>query len=457
MALQQRLEQTQKLILSQSMQQSLRCLQMPILELRSFLQETALANPLLDVSDTPLERLPLEPAKNDNVEDCLIPIERREQIIWDAGRGNARKTDAALLSSHSESFTDYLNKQLGQLPGLNAEMLYLCQYLVGCLNSAGYLDVPVAELAQELNISTFNMEQALYIVQALDPPGTGARNLSECLLLQLVQSNSFTELNIHLVRRGLPLLAEEDYEGLSDLLGVGTEQIHRAADVVRSLNPIPSSGFNTGGDISYAVPEAFVNYQDGKIIIEINEKFLPKLSLNPEYCALLKDPRYPEAHTYLKEKMVEVKGILTEVQGRSDTLYHVISLIVQKQKDALFFHRELQPMTMKKIAEELALNTSTVSRAVKDKCIQVNNRPVFLRRLFTNSLPTPQGREVSSDAARQQLRCLIASEDKSAPLSDRALCEAMSDIGIVMSRRTVAKYRNELKIPAVAGRRQRRK
>ena len=176
MPLEQHLEQAQKLVLTQAMQQSLHCLQMSALELRSYLQEAALSNPLLEVEDLPLGELPPEAVDSSGVElGEDLPIERREQLIWDAPSG---ESDFSAYVSRQESFTDYLNSQLGQMSLLDAGTLARCRYLVGCLNSAGYLDCSLSELAQEVDQSLFDMEQALFIVQALDPPGTGARSLS---------------------------------------------------------------------------------------------------------------------------------------------------------------------------------------------------------------------------------------------------------------------------------------
>ena len=194
MPMEQRLEQAQKLILTQTVQQSLHCLQMSSQELSGYLQEEALSNPLLEVEDMPLG-VPY-PADRDQGQENL-PIEVRERIAWEGGKNREDDGDFTRLYSRSQSFQEYLEEQLGQMKGLSGDQLALCRYLVGCLNSAGYLDCSLSELAEELGRPLFDLEQALFAVQLLDPPGVGARSLSECLLLQLAQGKHFTEENIH--------------------------------------------------------------------------------------------------------------------------------------------------------------------------------------------------------------------------------------------------------------------
>ena len=444
MAFQQRLEQAKKQILTQAMLQSLNCFQMPSMELREFLQEAALSNPLLDVEDTPYDGPQpetLEPAPATD-----IPIERREQLIWDGG---GAETDFTSCLSRPQTFREYLNAQLGQTAPLDAETLVLCRYLVGCLNSAGYLDCEVPELAEELNVNAQDLEQALFVVQSLDPPGVGARSLSECLLLQLAQGNEFTEVNIHLIRFGLPLLAENDYAGLARLLSVRPAEARRAGDVVRALNPIPSRGFSSERGVAMVAPEAVIRRTGGSLVIEMNEGAVPHVSLNRDYSALVGDPNCQEAQLYLKEKMAEAKNLLNNLENRHDTLFRLLSALIRNQEGYFLRREDLQPLTMGQLAEELDVNVSTVSRAVKDKYIQFDGQVFPLRSLFSTELPAGG----SAEAARRQLRRFVEAESPDRPLSDEALAQALAGVGFALSRRTVAKYRGELSIPSAAQRR----
>lgn len=453
MLLEQRLSQTQKMILTQTMQQSLQCLQMTALELRAYLQEVSLSNPLLDVDEQPLSDFQPGVIESETRERDDVPIERREQMIWESSRSTQDEvSDFTACLSRPQSFSDYLNDQLGQLAILDASTLALCRYLVGCLNSAGYLDVPLGELAEDLGTPLFDMEQALFVVQALDPPGVGARSLSECLLLQLAQGRDFNAVNIALIQRGLPLLAEGDFLGLAKLLNIRPAEAHRTAEVIRSLNPIPSRGFASERSVSFILPEATISRSGRRLIIEMNDRAVPKVSLNGDYCAMLGRPECQDAQPYLKEKLSEARALMNNLTSRQDTMFRLLSAIAEFQKGHFLSGGELLPMTMRQLSDELGLNVSTVSRAVKDKYIQFDGRIFPLRSLFTASLQSTDGQAVSAQAARQQIRRFIQAEDPVRPLSDEALGEALSGVGIVLSRRTVAKYRSEMGIPTAGSR-----
>ena len=357
--------------------------------------------------------------------------------------------EAPPVPERAESFAEYLEGQLGTIPYLEPRLRELCRYLIGCLNSAGYLDCPLAELAEEVRVPLFELEQALLAIQTLDPPGVGARDLSECLLLQLAQGTHFTEENIHLLRAGLPLLAEEDWDGLARLLGVSREQAKRDAAVIRSLNPIPSRGFASAERPVYLVPEATVSCRDGEVIIEMERGSQPKVELNQYYCSLLGSGE-GETRDYLRRMMAEANELISGLQSREKTLRQILGAIVKGQRDFFLKGAALAPLTMQQVAEELGLSTSTVSRAVKDKYLSFQGRSLALRSFFVAALPTGEG--VSPQTAREHIRRFIAAEDPASPLSDEALREALGNLGINASRRTVAKYRGEMGIPSSAQR-----
>lgn len=456
MPLEQRLEQVQKLILTQTMQQSLQFLQMSTLELADFLQDAALSNPLLEV-ELPSQSQPI-PDSSEREPDNLA-VEFQEQSIWSRSLSRNKNADAPDFSafySKTQSFSEYLNEQLGQMKQLDPATLVRCRYLVGCLNSIGYLDCTLSELAEETQQSLFDMEQALFVLQSLDPIGVGARSLSECLLLQLAEGPEFNEVNIRLIQDGLPLLAKDDYPALAKQLRVSVAEARRAAEVIRQLNPIPSRGFSTEDTFGYVQPEAVIRSENGQIVVETNRHHLPHVTLNEEYCSLVGSKGCEDAQPYLKEKIVAAKNLISSMDNRYDTISRLLNAIVHMQR-AYFLHSgSLQPMTMKQLADQLDLNPSTVSRAVKEKYIQFDGRIVPLRGLFTTALQSSDGEAVSSEAARQQIKRFVSAEAAEKPLSDEALCEALAGVGITLARRTVAKYRSELGIPSASIRKRKR-
>ena len=442
MQFQQNIELGQRQILSQALRQSLQYLQMPITELAEYLQEQSLSNPLLEVEYAPAS-------------DLTLPI----SVVENGGIQSARRSsdssaaDAFYASSRPESFSEYLMEQVNCMQQVDETTRTVCCFLIECLDSTGYLSCSLPELARELELPLYDVEQALYLLQMLEPTGVGARDVTECLLLQLAQGKDFAAVNIRMIREGLPLLAKRDYTALSRLLDLPLKAIYDSETVIKALNPIPSRGFFSGDTYhNYIIPEATITCRDGQLTVEMNTRSLPRISLSSEYTAMLGDTAYPEAQNYLRKLLAESRSTIAQLDSRQSTLQSLLLVILRRQQGYFLGTEQLQPMTMQQVAEEMQLSTSTVSRSVKDKYIQFQTRLIPLRSLFSSSLQGDNGSLVSADAARQQLRLFIRTEDPNAPLSDEALTAALSSVGIHLSRRTVAKYRAELNIPSAAAR-----
>lgn len=465
----QNLQQKQKLLLTHSVRQSLEILQMPLPELNSYLAEKILSNPLLELDEPAGVRAGCEPdeagwRKNDASPQ---PVE----VVWESGGawnsdGAAKRRaasgsewdvhdgdDVFAFAVKPERFSDYLQEQLGQSRGLDARTLSYSRYLAECLNSSGYLDVPPEDLAEDLHCTLFDLEQALFVVQNLDPPGVGARTLTECLILQLAQGRDFNADTIGLVRRGLHLLAKNDIAGIARLLHIGRGAAQKAADAVRKLNPIPSSGFNTGSQVPYAVPEASVSWEEGKLLIKMNGEALPRVSLCRENCDLLRRCGSSEAKSYFRENLAEAKNLINCVDARKNTMARLLCTVVWLQRDYFAKDRALVPMRMGEVARLMGLSTSTVSRAVQDKNILFQGKSISLHSLFDSVLLTAGDEAFSTDGVRRQIRQFIQAEDPRKPLSDAALCEALAGMNVKISRRTVAKYREAMGIPSTVYRR----
>jgi RNA polymerase sigma-54 factor len=450
MPLEQRLEQSQKLILSQTMRQALLLLQLPLQDLDKYLQEASLSNPVLEVEHSS-DTCPY-PDSATVERDVETPPEYQEHSIWDKAKSADKTVDFTDFFSSPQTFSEHLTEQLGQIKDLDPYTLARCRYLVDCLNPMGYLEFSLIDLAKETGQSLPAMEQALTIVQSLDPIGSGARTLSECLLLQLANTADFTEVNIRLIQTGLPLVAKNDLAGLAKLLGVKPAEVRLGMQVIRRLNPIPSRGFYAVVDSSYIQPEATIRCEDGQVFVDMNDHVLPQVTLNPEYCALLGKADCRDAQPYLREKLAEAKNLMASLQNRSDTISRLISTVIVMQKAYFLNGAPLKPMTMKQVADALGLNHSTVSRAVKDKFIQFHGAVFPLRRFFTAALQATDGTVTSAAAAKEQIRHFVAAENPGKPLSDEVLGEALAGVGIILSRRTVAKYRTELGIPVASSR-----
>lgn len=412
MQLEQKQTLSQKLVLTQTMRQSLDCLQLSAPELTEYVQEVALSNPLLDVqSPTYYEtELPSEAAPAERE-----PLEVRETDSWRGvtSSGMEDVQDFTAFLTREKTFRDHLTEQIGQMKLVDDELLRLCRFLIDCLDERGYLDCPLEELSREFDIPLFSLEQALFAVQMLDPPGVGARNLSECLTLQLAQNRSLDPLALKIARNGLEMLGKRNFSGLAVLLGVSVNEAKAAASKVLALNPIPSRSFAGSEQIAYVAPDAEFSVQQGQLVIELNERILPRLSVNAEYAALMNTSDDPEVQRYVKEKLSEAQALIKGVHTRCDTLIQMLTLIGREQHGFFCGGEALLPVTMQQLSEKMGVSTSTVSRAAQNKYIQFQGRIIPVRSFFTTAIRPDAA--VSSHAVKQRLQSLIRAEDPAAP------------------------------------------
>ncbi len=440
MELKQSVAQKQKLSLTPRMRQSLEYLQVSLIELDEMLREEALSNPLLIVRSPSFEG--------------AQPVRRREssalrsQAAWDR---SGQEMDPLDRYVRDATFQEHLEEQLGQFPGLDREMLWICRYLVGCLDERGYLDCALEELEEEIHIPYERLEQALFVIQMLDPPGVGARSLSECLTLQLAQGDHFDELTLHIIQSGLESLAKGDRRGLCKRFSAEPGAVAAACDTIRSLSPIPSRGFRGREQVPYVVPDALISRRGGKLMVELDHAAMPQVEIDLEYAGGLADPSDQEVQRYIQEHTAKARQLIGCVDGRYRTLLRLLHVVTALQRD-LFLGGDLRPMTMQQVAGEMGLNVSTVSRAVKDKWICFEGRCFPLRELFTAAVPVSE-EGISAQMVKRQIWELIREEDRGSPLSDEQIRAALEREGIQVSRRAVAKYRSQLQIPASSMRR----
>lgn len=460
--------QEQKQILSQSQRQSLEILQMPVLELQEYLQDKALENPLLEL-ELPQELHLPDPAEHAAEEtggeaDRWEATGSESAAVWDLPAGEMagdwnrggdgewdRMATLADPADRGESLAQALHEQLLRMPGLTDGLRRLADYLADCLNENGFLEFALEDLAAEQGVSVFEMEQALYLLQSLQPTGVAARTLPECLVLQLAQTKDFNEHTVRLVREGLELLARNNMTAIARLLECTPAQAQAAAKAVRALNPRPAQGYGTG-PLAYQIPEAVFRRENGQLVIELERRLAPRLQLNEQNCALLQQSGTPEAKAYLKERRAEAQQLLRAVNERESTLVRLLRQLAQDQQDFFLRGGPLKPMTLTQMAQSLGLSLSTVSRAVQGKTLQFEGKSLPLKRFFSAGVPV-EGGQVSSESIKRQLLRFVQAEDPAKPLSDEALRAALEAVNLPVARRTVAKYREELGIPSSSARR----
>ena len=419
-------EQTVFLSLTPELLQSIRILQLSGGELLSFIEEQAAENPLveLDWKQRGMERKSGVRKKNDGVYPDVL---------------NTVSDSRATLEDHV----------LGQLrmEGPPPDLFRAAAFLAGNLNDSGYLEGSLPELAGMLGISERRMEEALAVIQSLDPPGLGARSLQECLLLQIRRDPEAPRGTRETVERHLKAFAQGRWDAIRSDLQLSAEEMEDIARYIRSLNPRPGQGFASSHPPA-AVPDVIVEYADGNVNITVNDAFLPRIRLNDEYARHLNDRLTGEERLYLQEKMQQAIALIRGIEKRKQTLLRVIAAILEEQRGFLeygFFG--LKPLNLKRISEKVELHESTVSRAIQHKFIQTAHGVFEIKRLFSAPLKSTKGGEVSAQSVKAMIRQIILNEDKSRPLSDQQISSIMSGMGIRVSRRTVAKYRDEMRIP----------
>jgi RNA polymerase sigma-54 factor len=355
-----------------------------------------------------------------------------------------------------ESLADYLSFQLVDFP-LTKKQAAVCNYLIQSLDSRGWFTDDIDDVAKRLGISSFECTQMLYVIQSLDPPGIGARSLEECLILQLAASEHFNPYTIKIVRSCLELLADNNIPAIAKELNVSREDASGYCDAVRSLTPVPSRGYYTGSPDCYIVPDAKVTAEHGGFKICMNDSLIPPLIMNDSYIKMASDTEDKELSSYLQKNLADAKALVADVENRQKTLFRLVECIVSLQPQFFRDGKTLRPMTMSEIADRLGFNVSTISRAVHDKYIVCAAGTVSLKSLFSSGYSGADGGEaenaLSSVVIKRQIVDMISKEPADAPLSDSALQEAFSHDGVKLSRRTIAKYRDELGIASSLKRR----
>lgn len=439
-------ELRQELKLTPQLLQSMEVLQMNSQELLEYLGKLSEENPTLELSDAPDLRSSF--------------AELRQKASWlDAGTFGATFTheegsamEPGALDRELDSLSSFLCDQL-ERKRLSKPLLALSKYLAEMVDEDGYLAQEDLDGLTEMKIPQAMVDQALDLLQSLEPAGVGARDLSECLVLQLSRQEKAVPYAMDIAARFLTELSRKHYGPISKALGITVPEIQAAEKAIAALEPHPGRAFQPAEPTVYARPDVFIVELEGELRVMLNEYYLPRISINGYYSDLARESDDPEARTYLKEKLRQTKWLLESLERRGSTLRRCAQAVLDTQR-AFFEGRttELAPMSLSSLAEILELHPSTVSRAVRDKFLQCRQGTYPLRYFFSRSVGL-QG--MSRQAVKQRLMLHLKDEDPAHPLSDQTLCKLLEQEGIPLARRTVAKYRSELGIGSSTARRAR--
>ncbi|WP_283693180.1 RNA polymerase factor sigma-54 [Clostridium perfringens] len=444
------LTQEQKLIMTQQMQLSIKLLQMSTYDLREYIEKEFSENPVLEAQYEDTKEVSKE---QDRLEykELVKYLESDNYGSQSYGEYDEEGISPFTFISKPESLTDYLEGQILELP-IDEYMRSVCSYMVECLDQKGYLDIKKEELMWELDCSEETFNRALIVIQNLEPAGIGARDLKECLEIQLERKGENDPIVKEIIDNHLDDLADNRYQVIAKDLDITPKKAQDYGDLIKTLEPKPSRGFYTGDEVGFIIPDAEIRKIDGEFFILMKDGVLPMLSVNPLYKDILKDSTNDkEATEYVKEKIDKAMFLIKSIEQRKSTLHKVLQKILEKQKD--YFEKGekyLKPMTLKEIAEKLEMHESTISRAIRDKYILTSMGTIKIKDLFVNSISNKEKSDGEEDVTviniKKVLEEVIKEEDKRKPLSDQAISEILKEKGMAISRRTVAKYREELGI-----------
>ncbi|GAB2670631.1 RNA polymerase factor sigma-54 [Arenimonas aestuarii] len=456
----------QQLSLTPQLRQAIRLLQLSALELETELNQALESNPLLERGDEdqgddrPEGEKPDEPGPEDTPGDAPEPdeFEPAEADEWyEPPAGDRRQNDGGepdeLTAAAPVDLHAHLVWQL-QLSHLGPRDLAIGQAVIEAINDDGYLEGPLADiqaaLQPELEVSEAEIETVLHIVQHFDPVGAGARCLSECLCVQLSLLSDDTPglaLASRLSRDHLDALARLGADRLAGQLGESELEMTTAVALLRSLDPKPGAQIG-GSEPEYIAPDAIAYRQNGVWKVRLAPGSRPRLAINRHYEGLIgKASR--EDDSYLRGQLQEARWLIKSLETRADTVERVARAIVRQQSAFLDHGNEaMRPLTLREVAEELGLHESTVSRATTRKYLRTPRGTFEFKHFFSSGIATDHGGSASATAIQAMIRKLIEGESPRAPLSDQKLAETLKAEGIPVARRTVAKYRESMNIPA---------
>jgi RNA polymerase sigma-54 factor len=443
----------QQLTMTPQLQQAIRLLQLPIMDLQSQIQEALESNIMLEAVDESGENASTETSPQEttpaNEEETWseTPLSSPAEMPWPSGEPRFTQEFA---DRSSETLKEHLLWQL-EMENVRPDEMAIGHSIIDSINDDGYLTDDLETLRQslqpEVNITPKRVEAVLETIQRFDPAGVAARNLGECIDLQLSQLDASTpglELARQIAADYLELVADHQYVALRRRLRTSEDHLQDALALVRSCHPRPGSAIHSGS-AEYVIPDVFVRKVDGRWSVEVNSATMPSLRVNQTYAGLI---GRNTSHAVLRTQLQEARWLVRSLEIRSETLLKVARCIVDRQQD--FFERgeeAMRPMVLRDVAEAVDMHESTISRVTTNKYMHTHRGVLEFRYFFSSHVTGADGSERSSTAIRAKIRKMIAQEDSKKPLSDNKIAQTLLEDGINVARRTVAKYREAMNIP----------
>ncbi|EGZ0105159.1 RNA polymerase factor sigma-54 [Escherichia coli] len=459
---------SQQLAMTPQLQQAIRLLQLSTLELQQELQQALESNPLLEQIDTHEEIDTRETQDSETLDtaDALeqkempeeLPLDASWDTIYTAGTPSGTSGDyiddelPVYQGETTQTLQDYLMWQVELTPFSDTDRA-IATSIVDAVDDTGYLTVPLEDILESMGdeeIDIDEVEAVLKRIQRFDPVGVAAKDLRDCLLIQLSQFDKTTpwlEEARLIISDHLDLLANHDFRTLMRVTRLKEDVLKEAVNLIQSLDPRPGQSIQTG-EPEYVIPDVLVRKHNGHWTVELNSDSIPRLQINQHYASMCNNARNDGDSQFIRSNLQDAKWLIKSLESRNDTLLRVSRCIVEQQQ-AFFEQGEeyMKPMVLADIAQAVEMHESTISRVTTQKYLH-SPRGIFeLKYFFSSHVNTEGGGEASSTAIRALVKKLIAAENPSKPLSDSKLTSLLSEQGIMVARRTVAKYRESLSIP----------
>jgi RNA polymerase sigma-54 factor len=456
MELGQRPELRHKMTLSPQVYQGLAILAMPLADLQLMVEAEILENPTLE-----LEEFDEEPPE---AEEERVESQAEEEAAWDDWLDQYRELDESEpvvprdpneqevnteeFVGGVQSFDQYLLDQLAMLH-ITEAVRRAAAAVIGSLDHDGFLTAELAEVASIADVSLADAEEGMRVVQQLDPPGVGARDLPEALKLQMAYLDVDDPVLTAIIDSYMDDVAANHFRKIARELRVDEQRVRDAVELLKSLNPRPAGGFSPGPSPGYVVPDVTLRRFGEEWLIISNNEAIPVLRVSPRYLSMMRSTSSVDDETrrYLREKIRSAQAFIRNVDRRKDTVSRIAQIILETQRDFFEDGRgDLRPLRLEDVAVEMGVHLSTISRGVTGKYMSTPYGLFELKHFFSGGYRTATGMDVASTSVKARIRDLLRAEDVAHPLSDQKLAELLADEGVPVARRTVAKYREELGI-----------
>lgn len=437
------IEQAQKLSLTPELIQSIQILQLSNFDLIEYVKSELVENPILENAKSLDETQPID--IQEKLRESDFEAERFRQFEYSADDEEDHTYEQYV--SREETLTDHLLLQLS-LSKIKSDEAAIGRYIIEAIDDNGYLTMSLEEVAEALGEDIEKVDHVLDVIQNFDPVGVGARDLRECLVIQLSARGMLTEEIEYVIYNMLEELANKKFAVIAKQLGLKKEDVQELSDLIKTLDPKPGRAYGSGKETNYIVPDIILENHHGEFELSSNFKSSPKLRVSSYYDKLVQEAAHDgELKKYINEKFNSAVWLIKSIEQRRKTIYDVSEAIFKHQEE--FFQKGekyLKPLTLRQIAEELGIHESTVSRTINGKYIQSPRGIYELKYFFSTGISTGDGGSVSSSSIKSVIKDLIKSEDEKKPYSDQEIADILKRRDIEISRRTVAKYRESLGI-----------